>query len=208
MDAVKQHGALRHGQGQPDRAGVNPVMPESPSTSGSGTRSGMVPAFRTNGNLVTGDVASMSAKGSGAVKGQAPARSVRGVAGVTGSGAAAATSPVVQTTGWLRVKLTTNNAHRTRRWSEGHAYRQIHKSAGAMGYTGTKRGTTYVTEQLTSSLRNDAASQVSAVHILLDGSGRGRSVVPKLVEDCGITVLSVSDVRPPKLIYLFPILGA
>lgn len=95
--------------------------------------------------------------------------------------------------GVLYVNISANNTHMSVRWTDGKQCKQVSQSCGAVGFKGTKRGTSYAAEQLAHTIAEDIEGQISSVHILFDGMGRGRASVAGIIEDHGIKVVSVSD---------------
>lgn len=106
--------------------------------------------------------------------------------------------PSVDTT--FRVLCTSNNTHVTIRWYDASVdgMRQRSKSTGSCGFKGTKRGTPYAAEQVAQALARQALSTNrrpnNRVHVLLDGNGRGRSVITKGIVSGGLEIASISDV--------------
>lgn len=106
--------------------------------------------------------------------------------------------PSVDTT--FRVLCTANNTHVTIRWYDAQVdgMRQRTKSTGSCGFKGTKRGTPYAAEQVAQALARQALSTnmrpSNRVHVLLDGNGRGRSVITKGIVSGGLEIASISDV--------------
>jgi len=100
----------------------------------------------------------------------------------------------------FRVLCTSNNTHVVLRWldPQREGYCQMSKSTGSCGFKGTKRGTPYAAEQVALALARDALASkrrpVKRVHVLLDGNGRGRSVVTKGIIQGGLRIATISDV--------------
>ena len=83
----------------------------------------------------------------------------------------------------MSVTCRRNNTFRVLTWKEDGRTRVRTKSAGARGYVGSKRGTTYAAEQVRQSAADKRVErqtgQQRALHLDLRGTGRGRRVVRK-----------------------------
>lgn len=91
----------------------------------------------------------------------------------------------------MKLSLTCrrNNTFRVLTWKEGGQTKVRTSSAGAQGYAGSKRGTTYAAEQVRQGVRAKREERQTQrgreLHLDLRGTGRGRRVVRKELKKKG-----------------------
>ena len=96
---------------------------------------------------------------------------------------------------------TANNTHlvisqvgRTLRTRKIHS---IHKSAGLVGFKGTKRGSPYAAEVVAEAIGKEVKKRgVKKVDLVRSGLGRGRNMIVKGLGVAGLQITSVSDGTP------------
>jgi small subunit ribosomal protein S11 len=93
------------------------------------------------------------------------------------------------------VKSTFNNTMVTITSTDGDVL--MRGSAGAMGYTGTRKGTPYAATQVATKLAKEMLGLgVRVVEVNLQGPGSGRDSVVRALQSSGLGVSVLRDVTP------------
>ncbi len=93
------------------------------------------------------------------------------------------------------VKSTFNNTMVTITSTDGDVL--MRGSAGAMGYTGTRKGTPYAATQVANKLAKEMLGLgVRVVEVNLQGPGSGRDSVVRALQSSGLGVSVLRDVTP------------
>jgi len=93
------------------------------------------------------------------------------------------------------VKSTFNNTIVTIATTDGDVL--MRGSAGAQGYTGTRKGTPYAATQVANKLAKEMITQgVRIVEVNLQGPGSGRDSVVRALQSSGLGVSILRDVTP------------
>lgn len=93
------------------------------------------------------------------------------------------------------VKSTFNNTVVTIATTDGDVL--LRGSAGALGYTGTRKGTPYAATQVANKLAKEMLGQgVRVVEVNLQGPGSGRDSVVRALQSSGLGVSILRDVTP------------
>jgi small subunit ribosomal protein S11 len=93
------------------------------------------------------------------------------------------------------VKSTFNNTMVTITTTDGDVL--MRGSAGAMGYTGTRKGTPYAATQVANKLAKEMLGLgVRVVEVNLQGPGSGRDSVVRALQSSGLGVSVLRDVTP------------
>ncbi len=93
------------------------------------------------------------------------------------------------------VKSTFNNTMVTITSTDGDVL--MRGSAGAMGYTGTRKGTPYAATQVANKLAKEMLGLgVRVVEVNLQGPGSGRDSVVRALQSSGLGVSILRDVTP------------
>jgi len=104
------------------------------------------------------------------------------------------------------VKSSENNTHLTRNlFHHHHRISQFNGSTGCFGFTKSKRGTSYASEELTRKLLKRLSIQIQTMynerldvssintHIILSGHGRGRLSVMSVLMNAGYSLHTITD---------------
>lgn len=71
------------------------------------------------------------------------------------------------------------------------------KSAGSIGFKGTKKGTSYAASQVAQALAQGARQmKIREVDVFVKGIGGGRSMALKSLANQGLEILTVKDITP------------
>ena len=93
------------------------------------------------------------------------------------------------------INATFNNTLISMTDMEGNLVAQ--RSAGAMGFKGSRKSTSFAAQQAGTAVGEDAKENgMKTVHVFVKGPGSGRDAAIKAIQGAGVRVISIKDVTP------------